>query len=545
MERAGGAQLQRHTAAEPGADAQRRASFRRAQPDHAARSRAARDARRRRHRRSGVLSHAGVEGQFASHGEAQRPPAGSPAAAPVETHDTQSWSTAIRCRICRIRSRSRSRRGSSIIRTFPTEDHRDPALRRHEVARCAAVQDRNLREPGRHGALRAPPRGRCSFRFRKRRAATLRLSVKPSAGALKVLGVWNWLTRRQQKQTIAINGKRRRSKSWRAADSTGCSRRGATSNWSTPCQRPLITPEMTKIDRRPADGADVCAAPFHQLHAASRAPIASICAPTGTSRTRTVQKNNPGTARASTTRSRSRSRTNSSYAGSSRLCPAPGNRSDPCGRFLPPDRVGKKVARVPRHPLPADRVLARSDHEVPRVHAPGLLTDDERRRGANRGPHQGRRPEGATGSHRPPRRPLRKSFTWCRLSAGCDRRDTEQESSWRRGGGLRVYLNRPWNISGYGEMLAVVLPRGVVHRRSQRSAGRRAARRTTSRNGATIRSGSAHSWPGVAPKARQLPAGAHHARSDGKWLPPSFAPAEEADQPPGPFPVTVLRIPNC
>jgi hypothetical protein len=31
-------------------------------------------------------------------------------------------------------------------------------------------------------------------------------------------------------------------------------------------------------------------------------------------------------------------------------------------------------------------------------------------------------------------------------------------SSWRRGGGLRVYLNRPWSVSGYGEMLAVVLP---------------------------------------------------------------------------------------
>ena len=31
-------------------------------------------------------------------------------------------------------------------------------------------------------------------------------------------------------------------------------------------------------------------------------------------------------------------------------------------------------------------------------------------------------------------------------------------SSWRRGGGLRVYLDRGWNASGYGEMLAVVLP---------------------------------------------------------------------------------------
>ncbi|MFO1498977.1 MAG: hypothetical protein U1G07_11395 [Verrucomicrobiota bacterium] len=31
-------------------------------------------------------------------------------------------------------------------------------------------------------------------------------------------------------------------------------------------------------------------------------------------------------------------------------------------------------------------------------------------------------------------------------------------TSWRRGGGLRIYLDRKWNLSGYGEMLAVVLP---------------------------------------------------------------------------------------
>ena len=31
-------------------------------------------------------------------------------------------------------------------------------------------------------------------------------------------------------------------------------------------------------------------------------------------------------------------------------------------------------------------------------------------------------------------------------------------SSWRRGGGLRVYLDRGWNASGYGEMLGWCLP---------------------------------------------------------------------------------------
>ena len=45
------------------------------------------------------------------------------------------------------------------------------------------------------------------------------------------------------------------------------------------------------------------------------------------------------------------------------------------------------------------------------------------------------------------------TFGWSR-SGG----DTH-ERSWRDGGGLRVYLRRPWLVSGYMEMLAVVLPR--------------------------------------------------------------------------------------
>lgn len=44
------------------------------------------------------------------------------------------------------------------------------------------------------------------------------------------------------------------------------------------------------------------------------------------------------------------------------------------------------------------------------------------------------------------------TFGWVRSE------DETTKKSWRRGGGLRVYLNRPWNVSGYGEMLAVILP---------------------------------------------------------------------------------------
>ena len=44
------------------------------------------------------------------------------------------------------------------------------------------------------------------------------------------------------------------------------------------------------------------------------------------------------------------------------------------------------------------------------------------------------------------------TFGWTRRTlAGTTR-------SWRDGGGLRIYLNRPWFVTGFNEMLAVVLP---------------------------------------------------------------------------------------
>ena len=48
------------------------------------------------------------------------------------------------------------------------------------------------------------------------------------------------------------------------------------------------------------------------------------------------------------------------------------------------------------------------------------------------------------------------TFGWGHKTAG------NQSSSWRTGGGLRVYLDRPWFETGFTEMLAVVLPPGPV-----------------------------------------------------------------------------------
>lgn len=44
------------------------------------------------------------------------------------------------------------------------------------------------------------------------------------------------------------------------------------------------------------------------------------------------------------------------------------------------------------------------------------------------------------------------TFGWSRGGSG------GEKTSWRRGGGLRVYLDRPWFATGHGEMLGVVIP---------------------------------------------------------------------------------------
>ena len=128
-----------------------------------------------------------------------------------------------------------------------------------------------------------------------------------------------------------------------------------------------------------------------------------------------------------------------------------------------------------------------------------------------------------------------------RLGSRSERRQ-EAASSWRRGAGLRVYLDRPWNVSGYGEMLAVVARAGFVQGRSERGAERAPATRASSPNGATTRSGRARSsaasrrdaatfrWRATEPDASgRLAAACSHRRT-------------EADQPPGPFQVTGLAI---
>jgi hypothetical protein len=111
---------------------------------------------------------------------------------------------------------------------------------------------------------------------------------------------------------------------------------------------------------------------------------------------------------------------------------------------------------------------------------------------------------------------------------------------------LRVYLNRPWNVSGYGEMLAVVLPSAAFT--SAPNTDPMTDPATQPLKNFVTQWGNDPIWlspfvPGFAPKRGNFPLARTAADPAGKWL-PDFAPPEEADQPPGQFKTTDLRHPE-
>jgi hypothetical protein len=111
-------------------------------------------------------------------------------------------------------------------------------------------------------------------------------------------------------------------------------------------------------------------------------------------------------------------------------------------------------------------------------------------------------------------------------------------SSWRRGGGLRVYLDRGWNASGYGEMLGVVLPpQGFSDDPDKTPPGAPYKKYVTQWGNDPV-------WnspfvPGIAPTLAHFPLARMAPDPDGKWLPPN-APMQERDQPPGAFRLKAL-----
>jgi hypothetical protein len=124
------------------------------------------------------------------------------------------------------------------------------------------------------------------------------------------------------------------------------------------------------------------------------------------------------------------------------------------------------------------------------------------------------------------------TFTWNRSEDGVG------DSVSERRGGLRVYLGRPWNVSGYGEMLGVVLPpAGFAGNPDTDPLGHPLKNYVTQWGADPV-------WdsevpPGIAPQLSDFPLVRTSPDPTGAWLPPG-APNSEADQPAGPFNVSGL-----
>src|SRR5262249_4438594 len=130
------------------------------------------------------------------------------------------------------------------------------------------------------------------------------------------------------------------------------------------------------------------------------------------------------------------------------------------------------------------------------------------------------------------------TFGWVR-----SRDESGTARSWRRGGGLRIYLNGSWNVSGYGEMLAVVLPPADFRGNPDNTPPGYPYKKFVTQWG------NDPIWEspfvaGLAPKRSSFPLARWTADPAGAWLPPG-APASEAEQPPGNFRVTSLAPPKA
>ncbi|MBA1242426.1 hypothetical protein [Pseudomonas japonica] len=111
-----------------------------------------------------------------------------------------------------------------------------------------------------------------------------------------------------------------------------------------------------------------------------------------------------------------------------------------------------------------------------------------------------------------------------------------------RRGGLRVYLDRPWNGSGYGEMLAVVLPPPGFRGEPNTDPPGHPLRQYVTQWGSDP-VWSAPTVAGLAPRLEHFPLARTAPDPQGAWLPPN-APAAEADQPPGAFNTDQLAPPG-
>ncbi len=360
--------------------------------------------------------------------------------------------------------------------------------------------------------------------------STLRLSVKPTKAALELLGVWNWLTQAQKDklERLVLTGQHWMLTPWRNIELVHA------------VQKPLITPDIQKhtIDRGLASTfalpnfvttCSIKSTDHMDLLALWNEPDEDGKGPSGKNRARDdhafkVKITEP-----------------KYYAGNPEYLLEGPDLVRAGGRFH--NRIEEKIHEF------NDTRYRRIEYRFEATTAfrefmtPALLTTEEDGKTKTTDEHikvTGQPLRTWIPSSAPPPAPevlyVVPTFGWVRSH------DTNNKSSWRRGGGLRVYLNRPWNVSGYGEMLAVVLPPASFKQDPNIAPAAQPLKNFVTQWG------NDPIWlspfvPGAAPKRSNFPLARTAADPAGKWL-PSFAPVEEADQPPGPFAVAGLAHPE-
>ena len=369
--------------------------------------------------------------------------------------------------------------------------------------------------------------------------ARLRLSVKPTRHALGLLGVWDWLTPAQQTQAVTIDGH-----TMTLEEMALRGQHWMLTPWRTielvhAVQRPLITPDAPNISIDRFEAATFALPTF-----------VVACSVASTDRLDLRANWNEPFEDAVANELKNVSRTDHAfsvkitdvhaYVGSPEFLLQAPDLVRAGGRF--DDRIATKLhefhdtryRRIEdwleattkfREFMPAALLTEGGDPTKPtEVHIKVIGT-----------PVRTWIPCSA-----PPPAPevlyVVPTFGWVRSD------DNASKSSWRRGGGLRVYLNRAWNASGYGEMLAVVLPSvAFTGDPNDKPEGHPLKNFVTQWGNDPI-------WlspfvAGTGPKRVDFPLARTAPDPDGKWL-PSGTPPEEADQPSGAFVVTGLEHPE-
>ena len=359
--------------------------------------------------------------------------------------------------------------------------------------------------------------------------AKLRLSVKLSKEALQLLGIWNWLNPSQQAdmEARALTGQHWMLTPWRTIELVHA------------VQKPLITPTM-KVRM------------YRRLHATFAVPIVDAEVSIKSTQQADLMAEWDEPLADPDQPPVNRHRNDRAY--SVKITDPQGYAARPDHLILKPDLIR---AGSLSHDLVADKVHEFEDTRYRRINywleattrfreymPPAILTETDNGNVQLTDKHIkviGQRVETWVPNSAPPPAPeivyVIPTFHWVRSET------SSKKHSWRRGGGLRVYLDRPWYASGYGEMLAVVFPSAALGDQDPNS-------KPLSQPVKPFVSqwGNDPAWlspfvDGAAPKLKDFPLARTTPDPSGAWL-PDFAPNEEARQPDGKFDTSALFHPQ-